>query len=368
MNMMDILLNRATQRNLPASGTLELTARCNLSCKMCYIHNIACDKHLAKEELSTEQWIGIMDQLRDTGTMPLLLTGGEPLLRPDFPQLYEEAVKRGFLVTINTNGTLLTEEHFRLFARQKPLRINISLYGMSPETYRDLCGNGAAYEKVISSIRRLRSLGITVKINFSCTPYNYQDGEKIRAFAEEIGSIVHFTNYMFPPTRTAKPCEEEVKRFTPQEAAEIGIHWIRLSCSPEQFAAECRRHAAMPPQGPDECTYEGDPGSRCRAGRCSYWITYKGDLLPCGMIPSIHASVTELGFLKAWEEVGTAYRSLTMPTGCLSCPDYKRCEVCPAVVWAENQDFSKVPTYLCEKNRHYHSRLAVLGAEGSPES
>ena len=122
MNMMDVLLNRAAQRNLPATGTLELTARCNLSCKMCYIHNMACDKHLIKEELSTEQWIGIMDQLQSTGTMPLLLTGGEPLLRPDFPTLYMEAVKRGFLISINTNGTLLTEEHFELFAKHKPLR------------------------------------------------------------------------------------------------------------------------------------------------------------------------------------------------------------------------------------------------------
>ncbi len=367
MNMMDALLNHAASRNLPATGTLELTARCNLSCRMCYIHNLSCDKHLLKEELSTEQWIAIMDQLRDTGTLPLLLTGGEPLLRQDFPEIYTEAVKRGFLLSINTNGTLLTEEHFALFAKHKPLRMNISVYGMSAETYENLCGNGAAYERVISNIRRLRDLGITVKINFSCTPYNHQDVAKVRGFAEEIGSIIHFVSYMFPPTRTAKPCEQEVKRFTPQEAAEEGIIWIRLSCTPEAFAAECRRHAAMAPQTMDECRYEGNQGARCRAGRCSYWITYKGELLPCGMIPSIHASVPELGFLKAWEEVGAAFRSLTMPEGCLSCPDYERCEVCPAVVWAENEDFSKVPTYICEKNRHYHSRLAALGAEGSQE-
>ena len=367
MNMMDVLLNRAAQRNLPATGTLELTARCNLSCKMCYIHNMTCDKHLIKEELSTEQWIGIMDQLQSTGTMPLLLTGGEPLLRPDFPTIYMEAVKRGFLISINTNGTLLTEEHFELFAKHKPLRMNISVYGMCPETYENLCGNGAAYEKVISNIRRLRDIGVTVKINFSCTPYNYGDVDKVYAFAKEIGSVIHFVSYMFPPTRTAKPCEAEVKRFTPQEAAEAGIHWIRVSNSPEQFAEQCRKHAAMAPQRADECEYEGNPGSRCRAGRCSYWITYKGDLLPCGMIPSIRASIPELGFLKAWEEVGAAFRSITMPKGCLNCPDYEKCEVCPAVVWAENEDFSKVPTYICEKNHHYHSRLAALGAEGSQE-
>lgn len=365
MTNMDILLNRAARRLLPAAGTLELTARCNLSCKMCYIHNMSCDKHLAREELSTEQWIGIMDQLRDTGTLPLLLTGGEPLLRKDFCTLYAEAVKRGFLLSINTNGTLLTEEHFALFARHKPLRINISVYGMCPETYEGLCGNGGAYEKVIANIRRLRQMGITVKINFSSTPYNHHDLEKVKDFAQEVGSIVQCTSYMFPAIRSAKPCEEPVRRFSPQESAEAAIDWIRIANPPEVFAAECRKHAQMPPSKADECPYEGPEGSRCRAGRCSYWITYKGDLLPCGMIPSISASVTELGFLKAWESMGERFRKLTMPKGCLNCPDYERCEVCPAITWAENEDFSKVPQYICDKNRHYHSRLAALGAEGS---
>ncbi len=364
MTTMDLLLNRAAARNLPAAGTIELTARCNLSCKMCYIHNISCDKHLLLEELSTEQWISIMDQLQAAGTLPLLITGGEPLLRPDFPQLYEEAVKRGFLISINSNGTLLTEEHFALFARHKPLRMNISLYGMSAETYRDLCGNGAMYEKVIANIRRLRDMGVTVKINFSSTPYNCHDLPKVHAFAQEVGSIVHCAAYMFPPTRTEKPCAEPAKRYSPIESAEAAIEWIRISNSPEAFAAECRKHAQMAPGRTDECLYEGKEGSRCRAGRCSYWITYKGELLPCGMIPSIRASVTELGFPEAWKRMSEEFLSLTMPKGCLSCPDYERCEVCPAIVWAENEDFGKVPTYICEKNRHYHSRLAALGAEG----
>ena len=365
MTTMDALLSRAAARNIPAAGTIELTARCNLSCKMCYIHNMSCDKHLAQEELSTAQWIRILDELQQSGTLPLLITGGEPLLRQDFPTIYMEAVKRGFLISINTNGTLLTEEHFALFARHKPLRMNISVYGMSPETYGSLCGNSSAYEKVISNIRRLRSMGITVKINFSSTPYNSHDLPKVHAFAQEVGSIVHCAAYMFPATRTAKPCGEEVKRYTPQESAEAAIDWIRIGSSPEQFAEECRKHAQMAPGRTDECLYEGQQGSRCRAGRCSYWITYKGELLPCGMIPSIKSSVTELGFMEAWKQMSESFRSLTMPKGCLSCPDYERCEVCPAIIWAENEDFTKVPEYICEKNKHYHSRLAALGAEGS---
>ncbi len=365
MNLMDTLLSRAAKRLEPAAGTFELTARCNLSCKMCYIHNLSCDKELRKDELSTAQWLDIARQVQETGTLPLLITGGEPTLRPDFGEIYYECVKRGLLISVNTNGTLLNEEHFRLFAKQKPLRMNVSLYGMSPEIYESLCGNGSAYERVIENIRRLRELNVAVKINFSATPYNCQDLAAAKEFADSIGSIIHFANYMFPPVRSAKPCAEPVRRFTPEEAAEVNIDWIRINSTPDQFAAECRKHAQMPPASQDECTYDGPTGVRCRAGRCAYWITYKGDLLPCGLIPSVSASVTELGFLPAWKQISQEFNTFTMPKGCLSCPDYERCEVCPAVIWAENETFEQVPQYICDKNRHYHTRLAALGAEGS---
>lgn len=365
MNVMDALLSQAAKRREPAAGTFELTARCNLSCKMCYIHNLSCDKELRKDELSTAQWCDIARQVQETGTLPLLITGGEPTLRPDFGEIYYECVKRGMLLSINSNGTLLNDEHFALFAKHKPLRMNISLYGMSPEIYESLCGNGSAFERVTANIRRLRELNVAVKLNFSATPYNYRDMAAAKEFADSVGSIIHFASYMFPPVRSAKPCADPVRRFTPEEAAEVNIDWIRTNTTPEYFAEECRKHAEMPPPSQEECTYDGPQGARCRAGRCSYWITYKGDLLPCGLIPALSASVTELGFREAWDRVSKEFCDISMPKGCLTCPDYKRCEVCPAIVWAENESFDKVPQYICDKNRQYHTRLAALGAEGS---
>lgn len=367
MTIMDALLDRAAARCQPAAGTFELTARCNLSCKMCYIHELSCDKELRKDELTTAQWLDMAHQVQEMGTLPLLLTGGEPTLRPDFAEIYNECVKLGFLISVNTNGTLISEELFRIFAKQKPLRLNISLYGMRPEVYEELCGSGAAYERVTSNIRRLREMGITVKINFTATPYNYKEMAAANEFAKSVGSIIHFVSYMFPPVRKERPCEQDVRRFTPVEAAEASIEWLRTSTPPEYFAEQCRKHAELPPNRADECLYEGDEGSRCRAGRASYWITYKGDLLPCGMIPSISRSIPRLGFRTAWEQISEEMCRVRMPKGCLSCPDYKRCEVCAAITWAENEDFSMVPQYICDKNRHYHERLAALGAEGSPK-
>ena len=103
------LHNKAGRMKLPVSATFELTSRCNFNCKMCYVHDADCsrDKPL---ELTAAQWIDIAEQAEKAGTLFLLLTGGEPLLREDFNEIYAAIAKMGFVISVNTNLSLLTEE------------------------------------------------------------------------------------------------------------------------------------------------------------------------------------------------------------------------------------------------------------------
>ena len=78
------LFQKAGAAGVPLSGTFELTARCNLDCRMCYIHRRANDAAALRGEWSAGQWLELASRCRDAGTLLLLLTGGEPLLRPDF--------------------------------------------------------------------------------------------------------------------------------------------------------------------------------------------------------------------------------------------------------------------------------------------
>ena len=173
---------KAAENGSCASVTFEITSRCNFRCRMCYVHSEDCNKH-AEEELSLEQWTGIADEASEAGVMFVLITGGEPLIRPDFADIYTMLIKKGFVVSINSNLSLVTDEHIELFKKYPPNRINASLYGISDETYTALCGV-PAYTKVAGVIEKLREIGVPVKINSSVTPFNCGDFGGILSFCK----------------------------------------------------------------------------------------------------------------------------------------------------------------------------------------
>ena len=104
------LVSKIGNKRVPISGTVELTERCNLECAHCYINLPADDQQAQRKELTYEQWCNIFDQIAEEGCLSLLLTGGEPLLRPDFLDIYAYAKRKGFIITLFTNGTMLTPE------------------------------------------------------------------------------------------------------------------------------------------------------------------------------------------------------------------------------------------------------------------
>ena len=119
--------------------------------------------------------------------MNLLLTGGEPLVRSDFKEIYLKLREMGFLLNINTNATLIDEEVISWLKEVPPTRVNVTLYGASDATYERLCGNAKGFTQAVRGIRLLKDAGIVVKINCSITPHNVNDVEGIFAFAKQEG-------------------------------------------------------------------------------------------------------------------------------------------------------------------------------------
>ena len=189
---------------IPLSGTFELTSRCNLDCKMCYIHKKENDTSAIKNELSAEQWINVAKAAKDQGMLLLLLTGGEPLLRKDFKEIYTQCRKMGLLISLNTNGTMLNETMVEFLKQDPPFRVNITLYGASAEAYEALCGDKTAYERARKAVLLLKDAGIRVKINFSATPQNAHDLPAIYQFAREQELPIQAATYMFPPVRASR--------------------------------------------------------------------------------------------------------------------------------------------------------------------
>lgn len=337
------LFAKADKNGIPLSGSFELTSRCPFDCKMCYIHRKENDCEAIRQEKDTEWWLSLAEQAQKSGMLMLLLTGGEPLLRKDFEEIYLGAKKLGLLVSVNTNGLLIDDDKVKLFADNPPQKINISLYGASEETYRELCGNGKAYEKVFSAVRKLRQAGVDVKINYTVTQYNSHDAQKIYEFTKELGIPVQTVTYMFPPVRVGG----EADRLSPERAAEVQFDCRMLEWGAEKYKAHLEAKAKIV-RKTDESESESIP---CRAGRSTFWVTWDGKMTPCGTMNKPAFDITD--FESAWESIKEARTGIFLPPKCKTCELRNYCDMCAAVTLAETGDFGAVPEYLCRKAAEY---------------
>lgn len=155
-----VLTRRCARLGVPVSGSFELTPRCNLRCKMCYVRLTPEQMAPIGRELTAAEWLDLAQSARDTGMLFLLITGGEPTLRSDFPEIYEGLAQMGLSISINTNGTLLTPAIRELWHRLPPASVNVTLYGTSRDDYEALCGDANAFERIVDGLNWLKSEGI----------------------------------------------------------------------------------------------------------------------------------------------------------------------------------------------------------------
>lgn len=343
-NMLTLLFAKADINKIPLGGSFELTPRCTLDCKMCYIHRKENDKSAISLEKGTDYWIDLAEKARDSGMLMLLLTGGEPMLRQDFNEIYVACKKLGLLVTVNTNATLIDEAKLELFRQYPPYRVNVTLYGASPETYGKLCGNSAAYQKVTEAIRKMVDAGIKVKLNYSITPSNVADIPAVTAFAKELGLPIQAASYMFAPVRGGSE-----HRLTADEAAKANFEWKRHLLGDEDFLNAIKTDVS-PPANDVMCSQP----INCRAGSSTFWVTWQGEMSLCGMMSKPSFEIDD--FKLTWQRICEERKKIFLPAPCSACEHRKKCDVCAAVAVAENGKSDCVPAYACQK-AHEYARL-----------
>lgn len=178
-------LEEMPHRN-PASGTFELTIRCNLHCKMClFRHDDKENSSIIKEELTAQQWIKVAEEAVDMGTVQLLITGGEPLIRPDFCEIWEGIYKKGFWITLYTNATLVTPQIMETLRKYPPHKIGITMYGATAETYEKVCGNADALKYAIEGIHQLQELPSKLEFRTTIIKDNYCEANEIEKLIHE---------------------------------------------------------------------------------------------------------------------------------------------------------------------------------------
>lgn len=342
------LHSKGVRLGLPIAGNFELTSRCNFNCPMCYVHMTPEQiRKTGKQELTAAQWLDIAKAAKDKGMVFALLTGGEPLIRKDFFEIYDGMRRMGLLISVNTNGFLLRGEILERFLKNPPVRFNISLYGGSNETYRNMCGL-PAYDQVKENIRTLRRAGVDVSLNLSITPYNFSDLDRIYADAQELDVNVRASSYMYPPVRINDETFGSGNRLSPEESAKQSVYWDSLRFTEEEFALRAENMARLR-MAPEGCPVEEGEGVRCRAGRSSFWMTWDGKMLPCGMMTGPVAYPLETGFETAWETIRTETAKIRTPGKCSECGYKDICGACAAVYYTETGHFDGVPEYVCRR-------------------
>lgn len=355
---------KGSRLGLPVSGNFELTSRCNFRCPMCYVHNG--NEGMRERELTADQWLGLAEEACRQGMVFALLTGGEPFIREDFFEIFDGMKRMGLLLSVNSNGSLLNDEIIERLAEDPPFRINISLYGNSEETYYRMCGV-SCHEKVINNIKALRARGIDVRLNVSLTQYNAGDIGEILQTAKELGVHIKTSAYMYPPRRLGGE-PGKGNRMDPLEAAETSVRYDRLRFSREEFKQRAenmkkgiceREDCALDPSG---------EGMRCRAGSASFWLTWDGRMLPCGLMTAPEAYPLKTGFAAAWKEIREKTSEIKLPAACTSCAKRNICCICAAVNESETGGYNQPPEYVCRMTGEIARLTELYAASDDGES
>lgn len=349
-----MLCNKCAALGIPVSGVFELTPRCNLRCKMCYVRLTPEEMAPLGRERTAVEWLDIARQARDQGMTFLLLTGGEPTLRADFCEIYEELAQMGLSISLNTNGTLLTPEIRQLWHKLPPAQVNVTLYGTCRADYDALCQNPDAYDAVVDGLDWLQAEGILVHLNTTMVPTNLKKWEEIEVFAKKRGLNLRMTAYCFPPNRRDCSC---FQRLEAEDAGKLIARDIFYREGPQGILTRVKD---LDTPLPRSCELDNGEPMQCTAGKSQFWITWNGKMSPCAMLTQPTTEPFENGFAPAWEELKRLCDPIRLCPECVDCPDQKSCMNCAAVTFAETGRFDGKPEYMCRLNRAYRDELFHL--------
>lgn len=174
------------KRHSPLNGQIELTYRCNLNCIHCYCKGLEVrDQRSENRELTTSEVKKILDEIHKEGCLFLTLTGGDPLVRDDFLELYSYAKAKGFLITIFTNGLLITKEILEHLVKFPPNSIEITLNGITKPTYETITQIEGSFSKVLENIKKIKERNLPLILKSNCLRQNKDEIAKIKAFVDK---------------------------------------------------------------------------------------------------------------------------------------------------------------------------------------
>jgi radical SAM protein with 4Fe4S-binding SPASM domain len=324
------------EQRLPISGSFELTLRCNLDCAHCYVRLPGNDKQARHDELSSAEICRMLDDAAGAGCLWLLLTGGEPLIRPDFLEIYTYAKRKGFLISLFTNGTLLTEEIADHLQKYPPYVTEITLYGATAGTHEQVTRVPGSFQQSLSAIYRLMERDVPLRLKTMVMTINRHELDDLSKLAEGLGLQFRFDPTINAPLNGSK--EPLGLRLKPEEVLELELSDRKRTDSMREFIKK----------------FHGAPNTKgiygCGAGLENFHIDPYGQMSLCmsARWPSYdlrHGSLEE-GFYNFFPQVRSQKPKSSYICG--SCEIHSLCSNCPGTAYAETGDPEAVVDYYCQ--------------------
>ena len=347
------LHQRQAGERVPLQVSIEVTRRCPLECLHCYNNLPMGDMDARQRELSKEEHFRVLDELVEMGCFWLLYTGGEIFARKDFLEIYTYAKKKGFLITLFTNGTIITEQIADYLAEWPPFAIEITLYGRTRETYEALTAIPGSYDRCLRGIRLLKERGLPLKLKTVATSINKHEVVAMRRFAEDELGVEFKMDGQINPRIDCSQSPLAV-RLSPEDV-------VALDMSAPKGVSEYRRLARRDLESPPSLS-QIDTVYFCGGGMSSFAINAYGEVGICVISQQETFSIRGEGVRAVWEEslLRLRNRQRTRVTKCVQCRIQSLCGMCPANGEMENGDRESPVEFLCQVA---HLRAAVIGVE-----
>ncbi|MCL5774488.1 MAG: PqqD family peptide modification chaperone [Firmicutes bacterium] len=329
------LTHDAEQLLIPLQVILELTYRCNLNCKHCYIENKIPNDLLKKE------YFKLLDELAEMGTLEIVFTGGEPFLRKDFFHILEYARLLGFSCIIKTSGTLITEENIETLAELFPHEVHVSLYSMNPEEHDFITNTPGSFKKSKRIIELLAKRGIQVKISSALMKNTFHSAPLLLDFAGKVGARIIFDLILVPGREGSS---------TPLQLAAGDAELKEIFSNPEltSIIMGDDRYTS----GNLELKTSWDTGDyMCGAGVVVAAVSPEGNVSPCTGMGLKLGNIKETSFKKIWHDSENikmlrGIKNIELKT-CMKCFKKEFCTRCPGIALQEKGSLTEISPSSC---------------------
>ncbi|MGV8058125.1 MAG: heme b synthase [Smithellaceae bacterium] len=337
----------------------EVTRSCNLNCVHC---RAAAKCGPYPGELSSGKCLALIDEIAAVSSPVIILTGGEPLLRPDIFEIAAYGTQKGLRMVMATNGTLVDEPTARKMIESGIRRVSVSIDGKDMQSHDAFRGEPGAFDGAMQGIKAMKSAGMEFQINTTITTANLHQIKDIHDLVLKSGAAAHHI-FLLVPTGRGKDLASQAITAADYEETLLWFHQESLTCA-IQLKATCAPHyfrimhqnkikGARPAKKEGGHFHEFTRG--CLGGISFCFISHTGQVQPCGYLELDCGNVKKQGFAEIWEtsEVFRNLRNFSKYGGkCGGCEFIKVCGGCRARAYEATGDYlAEEPLCLYEPDR-----------------